>query len=235
MTPEDIRSQRFATRLVRGLSPEEVAAFLEDVAEAYDNLQRANASLASRVASLENEIQALAGVAMPLPPAEAAREADAQAAAQLRAAHEREAAASSHIELLRTAAVREVEALLHDAQIQAQAVVDAARERDVEMLRDTEALKAQMQREVAELVAGATASAESLVGAAKEQESAIRSEIERLTQSRLQLVDDIRGALETYRQWLESVDPRGRARGRDAFEVSHGRDHTDAPDEARVA
>jgi DivIVA domain-containing protein len=233
MTPEDIRSQRFATRLVRGLSPEEVAAFLEDVAEAYDNLQKANASLASRVQSLENEIQALAGVAMPLPPAEAVREAEA--AAQLRAAQEREASAAGHIEVLRTAALREVEALLHDAQLQAQAVVDAARERDAEMLRDAETLKAQMQREVAELVAGATASAESLIGTAKEQESAIRSEIERLTQSRLQLVDDIRGALETYRQWLESIDPRGRARGRDTFEVSHGRDHTDAPDEARVA
>jgi DivIVA domain-containing protein len=236
MTPDDIRSQRFATRLLRGLSPEEVAAFLEDVAEAYDNLQKANASLASRVQSLEDQIQALAGVAMPMSSAEATREAETQAAARLRAADEREASASGHIELLRTAALREVEALLHDAQIQAQAVVDAARERDAEMLRDTETLKAQMQREVAELVAGATASAESLIGAAKEQESAIRSEIDRLTQSRLQLVDDIRNAIETYRQWLESVDPRGRARGRDAFDVPHGgRDHTDAPDEARVA
>jgi DivIVA domain-containing protein len=220
MTPDDIRSQRFATRLMRGLSPEEVAAFLEDVAEAYDNLQKANASLASRVASLETEIQALAGVAMPLPATEAAREASA----------------SGHLELLRTAALRETEALLHDAQVQAQAVVDAARERDAEMLRDTEALKAQMEREVAELVAGATASAESLIGAAKQQESAIRSEIDRLTQSRLQLVDDIRTALDTYQQWLESVDPRGRVRGRDAFELPHGgRDHTDAHDEARVA
>jgi DivIVA domain-containing protein len=234
MTPDDIRSQRFATRLLRGFSPEEVAAFLEDVAEAYDNLQKANGSLASRVQSLENEIQALAGVAMPLPPAETIREAEA--AAQVRAAQEREAAAAGHIEVLRTAALREVEALLHDAQVQAQAVVDAARQRDAEMLRDSETLKAQMQREVAELVAGATASAESLIGAAKEQESTIRSEIERLTQSRLQLVDDIRTALDTYRQWLESVDPRGRARGRDAFDVSHGdRDHADAPDEARVA
>jgi DivIVA domain-containing protein len=234
MTPDDIRSQRFATRLLRGFSPEEVAAFLEDVAEAYDNLQKANASLASRVQSLEKEIQALAGVAMPLPPAEAIREAET--AAQVRAAQEREAAAARHIEVLRTAALREVEALLHDAQVQAEAVVDAARQRDAEMLRDSETLKAQMQHEVAELVAGATASAESLIGAAKEQESTIRSEIERLTQSRLQLVDDIRDALDTYRQWLESVDPRSRARGRDAFDVSHdGRDHASAPDEARVA
>jgi DivIVA domain-containing protein len=235
MTPDDIRSQRFATRLVRGLSPEEVAAFLEDVAEAYDDLQRANASLASRVQSLEDEIQELAGVAMPLPSAEATREVETQAAARLRAADEREASASGHLELLRTAALREVEALLHDAQVQAQAVVDAARQRDAEMLRDTETLKAQMQREVAELVAGATASAESLIGAAKEQESAIRIEIDRLTQSRLQLVDDIRGTLDSYQQWLGTVDPRGRAHARDAFEVSHGdRDRNDEPDEARV-
>ena len=32
MTPDDIRSQRFSTRLLQGLSPEEVSAFLEDVA-----------------------------------------------------------------------------------------------------------------------------------------------------------------------------------------------------------
>jgi DivIVA domain-containing protein len=49
MTPEDIRSQRFTTRLLHGLSPEEVSAFLEDVAEAFGNIQHAHASLIERV------------------------------------------------------------------------------------------------------------------------------------------------------------------------------------------
>ena len=41
MTPDDIRSQRFSTRLLQGLSPEEVSAFLEDVAEAFAGMQEA--------------------------------------------------------------------------------------------------------------------------------------------------------------------------------------------------
>ena len=43
MTPEDIRSQRFTTRLLHGLSPEEVSAFLEDFAEDFGNIQHAHA------------------------------------------------------------------------------------------------------------------------------------------------------------------------------------------------
>ena len=53
MTPEDIRSQRFTSRLLHGLSPEEVSAFLEDVAEAFGTIQNANASLIERVKVLE--------------------------------------------------------------------------------------------------------------------------------------------------------------------------------------
>jgi len=63
-------------------------------------------------------------------------------------------------------------------------------------------------------VAEATARAESLTVAAREQEAAIRGEIDRLTQSRLRLVDDVRATLDTYHQWLATIDPRGRARGR---------------------
>ena len=155
--------------------------------------------------------------------------------ARLRSAQEREDSAVGHIEALRAATLREVEALLHDAQAQAQAVVDAARERDMAMLRDTEALTARMQVEAAELVAGATASAESLISAAKDQESVIRTEIDRLIQSRLRLVEDIRGTLDTYDQWLSTVAPRARAQSGDAFEVSNeGHERADAPDEARV-
>ena len=57
MTPEDIRSQRFTTRLLHGLSPEEVSAFLEDVAEAFGNIQHAHASLIERVKVLEAQAE----------------------------------------------------------------------------------------------------------------------------------------------------------------------------------
>ena len=209
MTPEDIRSQRFAVRLVRGLSPEEVAAFLEDVAEAFDNIQKANASLASRVEMLEGAAQALAI---------------------------RDTTPAHGLEVLRAAAIREVEALLHDAQGQAQALLEAARAREAEMLRDAEAAKARMQREAEELVMEASARAESLIAASKEQASALRDEIDRLTQSHVELVDSIRTTLDTYHQWLATVDPRGRARGRrETLESADGHhDGLAAPDEARV-
>jgi DivIVA domain-containing protein len=238
MTPEDIRSQRFTTRLLHGLSPEEVTAFLEDVAEAFGNIQHAHASLIERVKVLEAQVETGPGrEAPPVEPSPAIREAQAQAESMLNAAREREASASSHIEVLRTAAFREVEALLHDARARAQALLEAGQERDAAMRQDAEAVKARMQMEADELVAGAAARAESLVTAARAQETAIRDDIDRLTQSRLQLVDEIRGNLETYQQWLGTMDPRGRARGRrDSLAQSNGApDDVDSADEARVS
>ena len=203
MTGDDIRSQPFGTRLLGGLIPEEVSAFLEDVAEAYDNVQKWNASLTARVKELENE---------------------------------KEPSASTHIEVLRSATLREVEELLHDAQARAQTLIDGAKESETAMLREAEAAKVRMQIEAEEHVAKSTSKAESLIMTAREQEAAIRNEIDRLTQSRLQLVDDIRLALDTYQQWLATVDPRGRARGRrEALEMSNGDDESvSASDEARA-
>jgi len=189
MTPEDIKSQRFGVRLLRGLRPEEVSAFLEDVAEAYGDIQKWNAELFDRVESLQKEMQAMA-------------------------AQGKEASASTHIETLRTATLREVEALVHDAQSRAQTLIDGAKESEAAILREAEAAKARMQIEAEEHVARATEQARSLIMAAREQEATLRSEIARLDESRLRLVDDIRAALDTYEQWLATVDPRGRARGR---------------------
>ena len=211
MTPEDIRSQRFTSRLLHGLSPEEVSAFLEDVAEAFGNIQNANASLIERVKVLEAQAESLPSAA-------------------------REASASSHIEVLRTAALREVEALLNGAQARAQAVLDSAQERDAAMRQDAETMKARVQIEAEELVAVAAVQADSLLAAAREQEATIRQEIDRLTLSRLQLVDDLRSSLDTYHQWLATMDPRGRARGRrETIELSNGDlDNVGSADEARV-
>src|SRR5215831_11108510 len=125
MTPEDIKSQRFGVRLLRGLRPEEVSAFLEDVAEAYGDIQKWNAELFDRVESLQKEMQAMA-------------------------AQGKEASASTHIETLRTATLREVEALVHDAQSRAQTLIDGAKESEAAILREAEAAKARMQIEAEE-------------------------------------------------------------------------------------
>ena len=193
MTPEDVRSQRFSSQLLGGLSSEEVAAFLEDVAEAFDEVQRTNAALKARVKDLEARLRS--------------RPAPDQAPAD-------EQSNPSHLEMLRAAALREVEVLLRDAQAQAQTVLESANEREVATQRDAEAMRARLRIEAEEIVTGATATASALVDAAREQEAAIRGEIDRLTQSHLELVDDVRKTLDTYHQWLTTVDPRGRARGR---------------------
>ena len=202
MTPDDIRSQRFGVRLLRGLRPEEVSAFLEDIAEAYGDFQKWNVELMARVESLESEIRALT-------------------------AREKETSPSTQIEMLRTATLREVGALLHDAQARAQTLIDGAKESEAAMLREAEAEKARIQTEAEEHLARATAQAESLILTARQEEAALRSEIDRLAQSRLQLVDDIRAALTTYQQWLSTVDPRGRALGRrETLEMSKGDDES---------
>jgi DivIVA domain-containing protein len=191
MTPEDIKSQRFGVRLLGGLRREEVSAFLEDVAEAYGDLQKWNTELMDRVEGLQKEMQATT-------------------------APGKEASASTHIETLRTATLREVEALVHDAQSRAQTLIDGAKESEAAILREAEAAKARIQLD-----------AEELIKAAREQEAALRGEIARLDESRLQLVDDIRAALDTYQQWLATLDPRGRARGRrEALEGSNGGDES---------
>jgi DivIVA domain-containing protein len=193
MTPEDVRSQRFTSRLLGGLSSEEVVAFLEDVAEAFDEVQKTNVALAARVKKLEAQLQS-----RPVPDQPPADEPPAP----------------GHLEVLRAAALQEVEALLRDARAQAQTLLESASERDAATQRDAEAMRARLRIEAEEIVAGATATAEALVGAARKEEAAIRGEIDRLSQTQLELVDDVRKTLDTYHQWLTSVDPRGRARGR---------------------
>jgi DivIVA domain-containing protein len=237
MTPDDIRSQRFSTRLLQGLSPEEVSAFLEDVAEAFATVQDTNTSLTTRVKTLEDEIQALATRPVaPLPSPDILRDAEAQAESMIRLVQEKEASASTHIEVLRATVLREVEALLHDAHVQVQTLVEGAKVREAEILLDAETLRARMQVEADEVVAAATRRAESLLMAAREQEAEIRNEIDRLIQSRLQLVDEVRATLDTYHQWLANVDPGGRARGRrEALDLAddHG-DGAGAVEESRA-
>jgi DivIVA domain-containing protein len=223
MTPEDIRSQRFSTRLLHGFSPKEVGAFIEDVAEAFGALQKTNASLAARLKVVED---AGGSLLAPEPPPthplvdQALRDAESQAESVIRTARENEAAALARVELLRTTAVQEVEALLHDARKRAQALVDEATERHAAALAEAEAAKSGQQLEAERYMAEAAERAASLTIGAREEELAIRKEIDRLTQSHLQLVDDMRTTLNTCQEWLATVDPRVRARDRrDALEI----------------
>jgi DivIVA domain-containing protein len=201
MTPDDIRTQQFNTRLLHGLSPEEVSAFLEDVAEAFGNLEETNRALATQVEVLEAELQSR--TPRPAPAAEPVADSPA-----------RDVAGVASIEALRANMLKEVEALLRNAHTQVNTLQETAAERETELLREAEAIRARAQAEAEKVLEQAQAEAGALITAAREQETSIRDDIERLTQSHLQLVDDVRATLDNYHRFLASVDPRGRARSR---------------------
>ncbi len=50
----DIRQQQFTVRMFRGLDPQEVEAFLEDVAEDYEAVVKENGILKEQLAALED-------------------------------------------------------------------------------------------------------------------------------------------------------------------------------------
>lgn len=121
---------------------------------------------------------------------------------------EEEAAVAGRLEALRSAALQEVAALLHDAQTRTQALTDAAHERAAAIVREAEALKSQRQQGAEVLVAEATVTADSIVTTARDQEAMLRREIDRLAESRFRLFDEVRATLAACGEWLATVDPR---------------------------
>jgi DivIVA domain-containing protein len=207
MTPDAIRFQHFGVRLLRGLNPEEVRAFLYLVAEEWETVQRTNRALETEIRRLKDEVQTLtikASTSLP----DVLRGAEPQTTAVVPEAEQNEAAATTRLEVLRSAALQEVEALLHDAGARARALTDAAQDRAATIVHEAEALKSQQQQEAEEIVAGATATAESIMMAARREEAALRQDLDRLAESRLRLFDDVRATLDACHEWLATVDPR---------------------------
>jgi cell division initiation protein len=59
LSPVDIREQQFATKMFRGFDPQEVDAFLDDVAEDFEGVLRENAALREQVSSYEERVRGL--------------------------------------------------------------------------------------------------------------------------------------------------------------------------------
>ena len=211
MTSYYIRSRRFGTQLFGGLKPEEVTAFLDEVAEALFTAQSQHIEMGTQVKLLEREVQALTAKQASVAPSDVFQGAERQATATVRQ-HEQEndAAAASRLEVLRSTALQEVEALLHDGQARAQVLTDAAHEHAATILREADALKSDRQKEAEQLVAEATVTADSILTAARDQEAALRAELDRLAESRLRMLDDVWATLNGCREWLATVDPRRR-------------------------
>jgi cell division initiation protein len=61
MTATDIRQQQFAVRLFRGFDPQEVDAFLEEMADDFDELTRENTLLREQLVQVEEKSRGVEG------------------------------------------------------------------------------------------------------------------------------------------------------------------------------
>jgi cell division initiation protein len=60
LSPLDIRQQTFTSRMFKGFDPDEVNAFLEDVAESLESALKENALLKEQLAAVEERTRGLA-------------------------------------------------------------------------------------------------------------------------------------------------------------------------------
>jgi cell division initiation protein len=125
LTPLDIRSQRFASRL-RGIDAGEVENFLHLVSEDYAALSRERDQLADRVRDLE------------------ARVAEMQGGEKL--LRDTIVTAQQLAEDLRNTAIRESEVRVSEAEVKAEKVLDAAHRRASKLGEDIRELRAMRSR-----------------------------------------------------------------------------------------
>src|SRR5262245_61330152 len=59
LSPIDIRQQQFAMKMFRGFDPQEVLAYLEDVADDYESLLRENATLKEQLSGHEERARGI--------------------------------------------------------------------------------------------------------------------------------------------------------------------------------
>lgn len=115
ITPLELRSHRFARRL-NGLDPEEVAAFLEMVAEDFESLTRENESLNECAYQLEKKV--------------------AELSSDQKLLQETLISAQAMSQDLRQTAVKESEVLLSEAELRAEKIVDAGHRRSARLAEE---------------------------------------------------------------------------------------------------
>jgi cell division initiation protein len=117
----DIRQQQFTVRMFRGLDPQEVEAFLEDVAEDYESVVRENALLKEQLTTLEERSRNITE-------------------------HERtlqETLVTTHrlTEEMKQAARREAELIVRDAELRGEKVTEELRAEETRLKHDLVTLR----------------------------------------------------------------------------------------------
>ena len=133
ITPHDIRQQQFTVRMFRGFHPQEVDAFLEDVADDYEALLKENALLKEQIAAQEERARGVTE-----------RE---------RTLQDTLVTTQRLVEEMKNNARREAELILREAELSGEKAVEAARGEEGKIRADIMTLKRTRRQLVEEVMA----------------------------------------------------------------------------------
>ncbi|HLE44858.1 MAG TPA: DivIVA domain-containing protein [Methylomirabilota bacterium] len=125
----DIRQQQFVVKLFRGFDPQEVDAFLEEVADDWEELLRENNLLKDQLATLEEQKKATDE--------------------QNQSLQQTLIIAQKMAEEFRESSKRAADIVLREAQLQAEKLLEESRQEQTRLSGEVNALK-QQRRQVAE-------------------------------------------------------------------------------------
>lgn len=125
----DIRQQQFAVKLIRGFDPQEVDAFLEEVADDWEELTKENNLLKDQLATLEEQ-----------------KKATDQ---QNRTLQETLVVTQKMAEEFRESSKRAAEIVLREAQLQAEKLLEEKRQEQTQLSAEVLGLR-QLKRQAAE-------------------------------------------------------------------------------------
>ncbi len=129
----DIRQQQFAVKLLRGFDPQEVDAFLEEVADDWDELVKENNLLKDQLTTEEQKRTAVEE--------------------QNRSLQQTLVVAQKMAEEFRESSKRAADLVLREAQLQAEKLLEEARQEQTRLLGEVAGLKQQRRQLAEELLA----------------------------------------------------------------------------------
>jgi cell division initiation protein len=129
LSATDIRQQQFAVKLIRGFDPQEVDAFLDEMADDWDELNKENNLLKEQLTIAEEQKKV--------------------AEEQTKNLQQTLVVAQKMAEEFRESSKRAADIVLREAQLQAEKLLEEKRQEQTRLAADVEALK-QTRRHLAE-------------------------------------------------------------------------------------
>jgi cell division initiation protein len=144
ITPHDIRHQQFTVRMIRGFDPQQVDAFLDDVADDYEALLKETQLLREQLAARDDRLRGVHDLERTL---------QETLVTTQRLVDEVKAAARRESDELRLAARQESELVVREAELRGEKAVEAARAEETRIRADIHALKRVRRQIVGDLQA----------------------------------------------------------------------------------